>query len=403
MEALLGKTLSSKQGDVNTREALAGKTVVLYFSAHWCPPCRGTTPLLAKAHEKLIAAGKQFEVVFVSSDSDEKSFKEYYGEMPWLALPYAKRDIKEKLSKKYKVEGIPSLVVVDEHGETITTSGRGPVLADDNVETFPWIPKTVFELLGDTFVKNSETGIESVGVESIKGKVLALYFSANWCGPCRAMTPKLVETYQKAKAKGLDFEVVFVSSCKDEKKFEEYFSNMPWLALPFAKRDAQAELSERFGVEGIPHVVVLDSHGKVTNPEAGADIIGSDAVDSFPWNPPAVVDLNKDPSAVNSEKCLLFECQDVAKVSAYKESVSTIKAASPDLDVFFFLSGDPSGPVASQLHSMGVPKSSEQLVMLNLPDEGAYYVAPDSAVTVENISSFVENFEKAPQQNLSKP
>ena len=42
--------------------------------------------------------------------SDEAAFEEYYKDMPWLALPYAQRDLKNKLSKKFKVSGIPSLV-----------------------------------------------------------------------------------------------------------------------------------------------------------------------------------------------------------------------------------------------------------------------------------------------------
>ena len=39
-------------------------------------------------------------------------------------------------------------------------------------------------------------------------------------------------------AKGL--EVVFVSSDKDQSQFDEYFKEMPWLALDFADRDLKA-------------------------------------------------------------------------------------------------------------------------------------------------------------------
>jgi hypothetical protein len=38
-------------------------------------------------------------VVFVSSDRDSDAFKSYYGEMPWLALPYEDRDAKAALSQ----------------------------------------------------------------------------------------------------------------------------------------------------------------------------------------------------------------------------------------------------------------------------------------------------------------
>merc|ERR1719231_1447567 len=99
-----------KDGDVKTADALAGKTTVgLYFSAHWCPPCRGFTPKLAKAYTDSLKA-KGMEIVFVSSDRDDEAFKDYFGEQPWLALPFAERDLKAKLSKQYKVSGIPTFV-----------------------------------------------------------------------------------------------------------------------------------------------------------------------------------------------------------------------------------------------------------------------------------------------------
>jgi nucleoredoxin len=68
----------------------------IYFSAHWCPPCRGFTPVLADCYKKLAEknAGKKFrfEVVFVSSDRDQESFDGYYSEMPWCAIPFSDSD-----------------------------------------------------------------------------------------------------------------------------------------------------------------------------------------------------------------------------------------------------------------------------------------------------------------------
>lgn len=73
-----------------------GQVLGLYFSAHWCPPCRGFTPKLAEWYNNFKKGpnGSKLEIVFVSSDRDESSFDEYYGEMPWLALPFPQRDVK---------------------------------------------------------------------------------------------------------------------------------------------------------------------------------------------------------------------------------------------------------------------------------------------------------------------
>ena len=58
--------------------------VGIYFSAHWCPPCRGFTPKLVESYNTMKAAGKNFEIVFVSSDNDEAGFDEYYGAGPLI-------------------------------------------------------------------------------------------------------------------------------------------------------------------------------------------------------------------------------------------------------------------------------------------------------------------------------
>jgi nucleoredoxin len=68
----------------------------LYFSAHWCPPCRGFTPKLAEWYTNLTDGplkGK-LEIVFISSDRDQAAFEEYFESMPWLALPFELRDAK---------------------------------------------------------------------------------------------------------------------------------------------------------------------------------------------------------------------------------------------------------------------------------------------------------------------
>merc|ERR1719492_580215 len=93
-------------------------------------------------------------------------------------------------------------------------------MADPEGEQIPWRPKPFSELLGESFLKN------------VAGETLGIYFSAHWCPPCRGFTPKLVESYKTMMAKGLNFEVIFASSDKDEAAFKEYYGEMPWLALP---------------------------------------------------------------------------------------------------------------------------------------------------------------------------
>ena len=70
------------------------KVVCFYFSAAWCPPCRGFTPILTKFYEQVNEEGKNLEIIYISIDQDESEFKAFFLSMPWLAVPF-KFDRKE--------------------------------------------------------------------------------------------------------------------------------------------------------------------------------------------------------------------------------------------------------------------------------------------------------------------
>merc|ERR1711988_290441 len=155
----IGETLVRNDGTEVKYADLAGKTIGIYFSAHWCPPCRGFTPDLVKTYNKLQAAGKPFEVIFASSDRDEAAFKEYFGEMPWLSLPYSDRAAKEKLSKIFGVSGIPSFHIIEHDGTVINGNGRSAVGGDPEGAEFPWHPKPVNDLAAGPGAINETTAI----------------------------------------------------------------------------------------------------------------------------------------------------------------------------------------------------------------------------------------------------
>src|SRR4051812_23397224 len=93
------------------------------------------------------------------------------------------------------------------------------------------------------------------------------------CGPCRSFTPVLRQLYSdKLKSQGV--EIVFVSSDQDDSSFRNYYSDMPWLALPFDARDTKEDLSSQFGIEGIPSLIVLDAKtGKVISKDGRRDVM----------------------------------------------------------------------------------------------------------------------------------
>jgi len=378
---LLGETLTSEAGDVSTTDAVAGKsTIALYFSAHWCPPCQQFTPVLAKQYKSALK-GKGMEIVFVSSDKDDEKFNEYFKDMPWLALPFADRDRKAQLSKKYKVKGIPTLVILDAtDGKVITTDGRSKI---DDLEGYPWAPKPLSELIGDSFVGKKGT----VGKEAVENKVLGLYFSAHWCPPCRGFTPQLADTYNKLQAaKPNEFEIVFVSSDRDEKAFQEYHAEMPWLALPYEKRKEKEELSNMFDVQGIPSLVIIGADGSVINKSARGAVGGDPEGSNFPWTPKLVNDIAVSCDNIDELPALVVFADDLSEEEQAKkeEDLCTIakemraaaKAKGSDEDelAFFIAKAADKGPVGRIKELCKIQENGDvKCVLLDIPDDGAFY------------------------------
>ena len=109
--------------------------------------------------------------------------------------------------------------------------------------------------------------------QALEGKTVGVYFSASWCGPCRAFTPKLVK-FHKQVAKNNNFEIVFVSSDKNEQAMFDYMKKdkMPWFVLPFDAGQKKA-LKEELKVMGIPTLAVFDKEGKLVTTHGRGDVV----------------------------------------------------------------------------------------------------------------------------------
>ncbi|CAF2413519.1 unnamed protein product [Rotaria sp. Silwood2] len=62
------------------------KTIGIYFSVEWYPPCRDITSTLTQCYIEAQASEHPFQLVLVSSDEDEQSFNKYCAQMPWYAV-----------------------------------------------------------------------------------------------------------------------------------------------------------------------------------------------------------------------------------------------------------------------------------------------------------------------------
>ena len=69
-------------------------------------------------------------------------------------------------------------------------------------------------------------------LEVSQPKLVALYYSMHTCPPCREFTPLLSSLYEEVNEDKKVIEIIYFSGDKSDEQFDEYFTEMPWLALP---------------------------------------------------------------------------------------------------------------------------------------------------------------------------
>ncbi len=122
----LPEEFESSNGKVKKDDLLSNELIGVYFSAHWCGPCRAFTPKLAQFYKNVNKDEKKVEIIFNSADQDLKSFNEYFSTMPWIATPFDSES-KSKIDDACGINSIPQLIIFDNKGNIIDDNGRRTV------------------------------------------------------------------------------------------------------------------------------------------------------------------------------------------------------------------------------------------------------------------------------------
>jgi len=117
--------VDSRGEAVDTGYVLNTDYLLLYFSGHWCGPCRSFTPVLVDYYNKKMG-GNLFQVLFVSSDHSDAEMKNYMhsAKMPWPAIVYHS-EARKLVKLQYAGNGIPQLVLLDAKGRVLADSFDG--------------------------------------------------------------------------------------------------------------------------------------------------------------------------------------------------------------------------------------------------------------------------------------
>lgn len=94
--------------------------------------------------------------------------------------------------------------------------------------------------------------------------IVALYYGADWCGPCHAFVPELARTHAALRAAGVDTDVVYVSRDESEQDMRRYMrlQRMPWPAVDYRRLPAMHALRQ-LGGPAPPNLVLIDRDGDI--------------------------------------------------------------------------------------------------------------------------------------------
>ena len=103
-----------------------------------------------------------------------------------------------------------------------------------------------------------------ISLKDLRGKIVLLDFWASWCGPCRAEMPHIEKLHRELKDKGL-----MVLGIDDEppEKARDFLKKSEYTFPTLV--DGQRAVAQRYQVEAIPTVFVIDRGGKISSHNIG--------------------------------------------------------------------------------------------------------------------------------------
>jgi nucleoredoxin len=145
-------------------------------------------------------------------------------------------------------------------------------------------------VIGDRFVKKcgqtererEETSMtETATIEDFEGtKYVGLFFSADWCPPCKQMLRPLKNFYTDVNLQERTLEIILISSDREQDEWKRHHATMPWMTLPWGDARANA-LRSKFEIYGVPALIILDSQTGFTITTKGRKDLTADVTEVY--------------------------------------------------------------------------------------------------------------------------
>ena len=259
----------------------------VYFSAGWSKPGRKFTEMLISFYNEINKDIRKMEIIFCSFDKSQEEFNDYIEIMPWLVVKYEDNEKCKQLSTIFKINSIPTLLMFNNKGTIIDNDPISIIVSKIDKRTGEYSQENTIKILD--FWKNAKSQEEKllstlnkeilfktkrISFNINETKIFGIYFSASSYAPCKKFTKILSDFYKTANKNKKQIEIIFCSSDKTLEDFNEYYSNMSWLSIPFEDNDSKENLDFLFRIKKLPTLLIFNQKGQLIEKD-GRSIIKS--------------------------------------------------------------------------------------------------------------------------------
>ena len=208
-----------------------------------------------------------------------------------------------------------------------------------------------------------------------------------------------------------------MSGDETEAEFDTLLNETYFSAFEFGDKDAREALRIRLDIKTNPTLIMLgprpvdedDNFGDrpVINAEVRTVVENGDYITDFPYYPKPWGDLCKTTDDINTHKCLVVfheggDEEDQMEVE-YAVRDAAEEYRSGDELVKFYWACNPDAPLSANIRkacNLGPIGDLPSMVLLDIPNDGMYYVSDERDITEDSIIEFLGNYEDCVQGNI---
>lgn len=201
-----------------------------------------------------------------------------------------------------------------------------------------------------------------------------------------------------------------MSGDASQASYDTFITETSFCAIPYEDAEAREGIEMRLEITSYPTLIMLgprpvdddDNFGDrpVINSEVRSVIENGDYITDFPFYPKPWGDLCKTTDDINTHKCLVVfheggdEEEQMDIEYAVRDAAEEYR--SDDELVKFYWACNADAPLCANIRNacnLGPIRHLPSMVLLDIPNDGTYYVSDEQDITEATIIEFISNYK----------